>query len=195
MPLNFGGRKRSGAFDTVWPSAKATGQASTPSAGWQCVQGGSRSRSRSRGRRQPARSLAAAARQQASLQPQCWGREAKSAMWPCGLMDKALVLGTKDCRFESCQGQACEDRIARPCWRAAVCGRRQPPAAGSPHASGHTEDVKWPRGVTVSTLDSESSDRGSNPREAYASGGDSAPSLRAARWPPAPPDAQPQNPL
>ena len=24
----------------------------------------------------------------------------------------------------------------------------------------------WPRGVTVSTLDSESSDRGSNPREA-----------------------------
>ena len=26
--------------------------------------------------------------------------------------------------------------------------------------------VSWPRGVTVSTLDSESSDRGSNPREA-----------------------------
>ena len=25
---------------------------------------------------------------------------------PCGLMDKALVLGTKDCRFESCQGHA-----------------------------------------------------------------------------------------
>ena len=24
---------------------------------------------------------------------------------PCGLMDKALVFGTKDCRFESCQGQ------------------------------------------------------------------------------------------
>ena len=23
---------------------------------------------------------------------------------PCGLMDKALVFGTKDCRFESCQG-------------------------------------------------------------------------------------------
>ena len=23
--------------------------------------------------------------------------------WSCGLMDKALVLGTKDCRFESCQ--------------------------------------------------------------------------------------------
>ena len=27
----------------------------------------------------------------------------------------------------------------------------------------------WPRGVTVSTLDSESSDRGSNPREAFKS--------------------------
>ena len=27
-------------------------------------------------------------------------------MWPCGLMDKALVFGTKDCRFESFQGQA-----------------------------------------------------------------------------------------
>ena len=24
---------------------------------------------------------------------------------PCGLMDKALVFGTQDCRFESCQGQ------------------------------------------------------------------------------------------
>ena len=28
-------------------------------------------------------------------------------MWPCGLMDKALVFGTKDCRLESCQGHAC----------------------------------------------------------------------------------------
>ena len=26
-------------------------------------------------------------------------------MWPCGLMDKALVFGTKDCRLQSCQGQ------------------------------------------------------------------------------------------
>ena len=25
---------------------------------------------------------------------------------PCGLMDKALVFGTKDCSFESCQGHA-----------------------------------------------------------------------------------------
>ena len=30
----------------------------------------------------------------------------------------------------------------------------------------HTQYITWPRGVTVSTLDSESSDRGSNPREA-----------------------------
>lgn len=29
-----------------------------------------------------------------------------------------------------------------------------------------TASRTWPRGVTVSTLDSESSDRGSNPREA-----------------------------
>ena len=29
-------------------------------------------------------------------------------MWPCGLMDKAFVFGTKDCRFESCQGQCLE---------------------------------------------------------------------------------------
>ena len=32
-----------------------------------------------------------------------------------------------------------------------------------PYPKGFT----WPRGVTVSTLDSESSDRGSNPREAF----------------------------
>ena len=29
---------------------------------------------------------------------------ALDTQWPCGLMDKALVFGTKDCRFESCQG-------------------------------------------------------------------------------------------
>ena len=26
-------------------------------------------------------------------------------MWSCGLMDKVLVFGTKDCRLESCQDQ------------------------------------------------------------------------------------------
>ena len=29
-----------------------------------------------------------------------------AARRPCGLMDKALFFGTKDCRFESCQGHA-----------------------------------------------------------------------------------------
>ena len=30
----------------------------------------------------------------------------------CGLMDKALVFGTKDCRFETCQGQSyCQRRL------------------------------------------------------------------------------------
>ena len=32
------------------------------------------------------------------------GKTISHAEWSCGLMDKALVLGTKDCRFESCQG-------------------------------------------------------------------------------------------
>ena len=35
----------------------------------------------------------------------CVLRLPQFSVWPCGLMDKALVLGTKDCRFESCQGQ------------------------------------------------------------------------------------------
>ena len=34
--------------------------------------------------------------------------------WPCGLMDKALVFGTKDCRFESCQGQCCFHHVLMP---------------------------------------------------------------------------------
>ena len=36
--------------------------------------------------------------------PDSGARRAANTMWPCGLMDKALVFGTKDCRFESCQG-------------------------------------------------------------------------------------------
>ena len=31
--------------------------------------------------------------------------DASENIWPCGLMDKALVFGTKDCRFESYRGQ------------------------------------------------------------------------------------------
>ena len=33
---------------------------------------------------------------------------------PCGLMDKALVFGTKDCRFESCQGHVYSLRTPLP---------------------------------------------------------------------------------
>ena len=37
----------------------------------------------------------------------CMGRHiAGICKRPCGLMDKALVFGTKDCRFESCQGHS-----------------------------------------------------------------------------------------
>ena len=41
---------------------------------------------------------------------------------PCGLMDKALVFGNKDCRFESCQGHL------PPCSSKCKCTatRRQP---------------------------------------------------------------------
>ena len=35
---------------------------------------------------------------------------------PCGLMDKALVFGTKDCRFESCQGHALRAGPAGSCF-------------------------------------------------------------------------------
>ena len=35
------------------------------------------------------------------------GAPESSHTWPCGLMDKALVFGSKDCRPESCQGHAC----------------------------------------------------------------------------------------
>ena len=34
---------------------------------------------------------------------------------PCGLMDKALVFGTKDCRLESCQGHICHWATSRSC--------------------------------------------------------------------------------
>ena len=47
-------------------------------------------------------------------------------------------------------------------------GKQQPQHAMRQLASmpGGRQSSNWPRGVTVSTLDSESSDRGSNPREA-----------------------------
>ena len=42
-------------------------------------------------------------------------REPQGNKRPCGLMDKALVFGTKDFWFESCQGHAARNaRIATP---------------------------------------------------------------------------------
>ena len=46
-----------------------------------------------------------------------------ACQWPCGLMDKALVFGTKDCRFESCQGQFSPRASFRSRWVARLhCG-------------------------------------------------------------------------
>ncbi len=47
---------------------------------------------------------------------------------PCGLMDKALVFGTKDCRFESCQGHCLSDRLVN------CMGVSSPIVAGLPPA-------------------------------------------------------------
>ena len=51
-------------------------------------------------------------------------------------------------------------------------------------------NCQWPRGVTVSTLDSESSDRGSNPREAFKIGSKSADwqAWHCIAGPPSPPN-------
>ena len=53
--------------------------------------------------------------------------------------------------------ESCSAWLALPTWRIEFLRRR---AENAPVSI-------WPRGVTVSTLDSESSDRGSNPREAF----------------------------
>ena len=58
--------------------------------------------------------------------------------WPCGLMDKVLVLGTKDCRFESCQGQ---DAPLCPCL-GAPSGMRWPLVATS--TTTHTARCRRP---------------------------------------------------
>ena len=46
---------------------------------------------------------------------------------PCGLMDKALVFGTKDCRFESCQGHY--SRVLRAPIRLALTSLSEPNSA------------------------------------------------------------------
>ena len=47
---------------------------------------------------------ACAPRARACFEQDRCAEQAKGGTWPCGLMDKALVFGTKDYRFESCQG-------------------------------------------------------------------------------------------
>ena len=54
---------------------------------------------------------------------------------PCGLMDKALVFGTKDCRFESCQGH----------------GRARPPDATRALATCASRRVAWRCGSDPTT--------------------------------------------
>ena len=66
---------------------------------------------------------------------------------PRGLMDKASVFGTEDCRFESYRGQTfCAGKYCRSGLLLNMYG-----------------PSSWSYGVTVSTLDFESSDGGSNP--------------------------------
>ncbi len=97
---------------------------------------------------------------------------------PVGLMDKASAPGVGDSRFESWAGHfSC-------CWRARatyhtrthvpfnssvpVAGRRAARSTVSqPCGLLFVFGCQRPRGVTVSTLDPESSDRGSNPCEAF----------------------------
>jgi hypothetical protein len=50
--------------------------------------------------------------------------------WPCGLMDKALVFGTKDCRFESCQGHSFLAVAGVPWLGGRTCGRAQKKSRG-----------------------------------------------------------------
>ena len=194
MPLNFGGRKRSGAFDTVWPSAKANivgclavragllkGEKVAPGAGIAAAAAGSRPRAWPW---QP--------RRQACVQPPCGGQRShvSGGLWPNG-----QGVGPRNQRLQVRVLPGSRPR--RPYRSAARAGLalRPPAATGWSLASGHTEDIKWPRGVTVSTLDSESSDRGSNPREAYSSGDYSARLCGEETCAPAVPSKNPQNPL
>ena len=62
---------------------------------------------------------------------------------PCGLMDKALVFGTKDCRFESCQGHAFAEAKKRPHSRPLAPFTKTPPLASNrpaPRPSFHVAD-------------------------------------------------------
>ena len=50
--------------------------------------------------------------------------------WPCGLMDKALVFGTKDCRLESCQGHALANRMRKALGSISSVSMHNKPASG-----------------------------------------------------------------
>ena len=76
--------------------------------------------------------------------------------WPVGLMDKASASGAGDSRFESWAGHSYVHFgvvVLHMVFLRVI-------------AYDDLLDIIRPRGVTASTLDSESSDRGSNPREA-----------------------------
>ena len=59
------------------------------------------------------------------------GSDGGSVKGPCGLMDKALAFGTKDCRLESCQGHICY-------WHRAAHHRRRIGFSLASRASGQT---------------------------------------------------------
>ena len=90
----------------------------------------------------------------------CVGRDLPSARVCCARRGQRL-RGSPARAEPAVPGYACHPTKAsttngRPCWRAAYCLNHLP-----------TPACTWPRGVTVSTLDSESSDRGSTPREIF----------------------------
>ena len=58
-----------------------------------------------------------------------------SPIWPCGLMGKALVLGTKGCRFESCQNKCCKPTTQRVLHVCRSCASMWPCPPPCVHAS------------------------------------------------------------
>ena len=90
-------------------------------------------------------------------------RHARPISRPCGPMDKASVYGTGDSRFESWQGHFFKP-LPYDCitMRAGKCE--------TAHGVSELRGVRSSRGVTVSTLDSDSSDGGSNPFGSFFGG-------------------------
>ena len=112
-----------------------------------------------------------------SLQDDCAGaqRLSKNAVSP-RLAWRSAQTAMEDCGLsEGGESHAPEKALARS--TRSSSGPKPPPCCGTtPYmhpCQGETISVlgapssTWPRGVTVSTLDPESSDRSSNPREAF----------------------------